>query len=149
MFSSWQWIYGGYLGRQERSELSIFPSHQQFAICNCRGGILVLNSPRWILPKNLCCCLLTIGDFWACCYYWLGENPFKWEVCALCHVFVTRTSELAVVALVATFLINVNWELAHGFLHLLCPCKEDIFAGATQNSTGGCVWLQGRKFGLR
>lgn len=75
------------------------------------------------------------------------ENPFKWEVCALCHVFVTRISELAVVALVATFLINVNWELAHGFLPLLCLCKEDIFA--TQNSTGGRVWLQGRKFGLR
>lgn len=127
----------------------MFPSLQQFAICNARGGIFLVNSPRWISPKNLSYCLLTIGGFSACCNYWLVANPFKWEVCAVCPVFVRKTSELAVIAPVAAFLLNVDWELVHGFKHSSCPCKEDIFAGAIRNSMDDCMWVKGRKYGLQ
>lgn len=79
---------------------------------------LYVSIPRWISPENLSRCLLTIGDFFSMLLL----------LCGLWPVFV-RTSELVAIALVAAFLINVNWELGHGFKHSLCPCKEDIFAG--------------------
>lgn len=62
-FSPWLWINGGCLGRQAWSCLSILPKLQQFAICNARGDISVFNTPLWISPQNLSCCLLTTGNF--------------------------------------------------------------------------------------
>ena len=108
---------------------------------------LYLIALHGFLPRIYLAVLWPLETFWACCYYWLVENPFKWEVCVGCPV--RRTSKLAATALVAAFLINVNWELVHGFKPSLCPCREGIFAGAIWNSVDDCMWLQGRKYGLQ
>lgn len=89
------------------------------------------------------CCLLTLGDFSACSYCWMVENPSKWEV------VLRGTAQLAVAALVEAFLINVNQELVHGFRPSLCPCREDIFVGPMQNNMHDCMWLRGRKYRLQ